>query len=101
MPSGSAAEAIVAVPIFDSAGQVIAAVEWSGNWPFSHVFRLFGAAAAEGLIPIPGGSVTEASLVVESSCPVGDWMCGTVTVTWAGAGELASSVPGATARPGL
>ena len=100
-PSGSAAEAIVAVPIRDSAGQPIGAVEWRTNWLSSQVFRLLTAAAAEGLIPIPAGSVSEAAWVVESSWPVGCWMCGTVTVTSAAAGAFVSAVPGATAMLGV
>src|SRR6201994_412702 len=100
-PSGSAAEAIAAVPIREFAGQVIGSVERSGNLPSSQVARLFGSAAAEGLIPIPGGSVTTASFVVESSWPVGRARCGTATVTCAPAGEFVSSAPGATSSEGV
>jgi hypothetical protein len=95
-PSGSAAEAIVAVPIREVGGQLIAWVEWSANWLLSQVFRLLTAAAAEGLMPIPSGSESEAAWVVESSWPVGLAMCGTATVTSAGAGEFVCVVPGAT-----
>src|ERR1700709_2688131 len=100
-PSGSAAVPIAAVPIRELAGQVIGSVEWSGKLPSSQVARLFGSAAAEGLIPIPAGSVTTASFVVVSPWPVGWAMCGTATVTSAPAGEFVSSVPGATSIDGV
>ena len=98
----SGGDSIVARPTIDSGGQ---ATGFSVPLPNSASVQVFSPLAAEGLRPIPFGSVTVACLVWELSCssssaPKSGIRWGTVTSTEAPAGESVWSVPGSTATSG-
>src|SRR3954447_22270745 len=88
--------------MIDSAGQ---AIGLRVPLPNSSSVQTCKPLAAEGLRPIPGGSVTVATRVFELSCSRSSarksgsrW--GTSTLTVAPAGELVAEPPGSTSTPG-
>jgi hypothetical protein len=105
-PSGSGGVSIETTPIFEAAGQAIAFCVPLPNWASVQVCRPL--LAAEGLMPMPSGSVTLACLVCELAClvlgcrisaPLGT-SNGTSTATDGPDGESVRAVPGSTESEG-